>query len=354
MIRSADRLRIRLPAHPVLPGWSVVPLRLFLGGSFLAAGLDKLTDPAFLDPGAPGYLGRQIAGFAPGTPLEGFLLQFALPNATLFGVLVMGGELCIAVAVLLGLLTRFSALMGMLLNLTFFLSATWLVRPFYFGADLPYAAAWLTLALTGPGPLALDPWIRRRWLAPRAARGQAVPARGTLLTRRAFLGAGAAGLAGLALAATGLGWGVLHPRRAEALRQAPVPTPTPAAKEAPAAPSATAVAGPAATPTTTPGARRLLASAGTLAEGAGQTFTLAGGTPAILLHQGTSYRAFVTRCTHAACTVELSNGRLVCPCHGAVYDPAADGAVVAGPAPLPLPVIPLQIDPGGNVYLLEV
>jgi thiosulfate dehydrogenase [quinone] large subunit len=349
MIRSADRLRIRLPARPVLPGWSVVPLRLFLGGSFLAAGLDKLNDPAFLDPGAPGYLGRQIAGFAPGTPLADFLLQFAVPNATLCGVLVMGGELCIAVAVLLGLLTRFSALMGLLLNLTFFLSATWLVRPFYFGADLPYAAAWLTLALTGPGPLALDPWIRRRLLAPKAARGQAVPARGTMLTRRAFLGVGAAGLAGVALAASGLGWGVLHPRRAEALRQAPAPAPPPATKEASAVPTA-----PTPAPTPTSGARRLLAAPGTLAEGAGQTFTLADGTPAILLHDASGYRAFVTRCTHAACTVELSNGRLVCPCHGAVYDPAANGAVVAGPAPLPLPIIPLQIDGSGNVYLQGV
>jgi thiosulfate dehydrogenase [quinone] large subunit len=321
-------------------------LRLFLGGSFLVAGLDKLNDPAFLDPAAPGYLGKQIAGFAPGTPLEGFLRQVALPNATLFGVLVMGGELCIAVAVLLGLLTRFSALMGLLLNLTFFLSATWLVRPFYFGADLPYAAAWLTLMLTGPGPLALDPWIRRRLRVPSVAADQAASPRGVLLTRRAFLGAGIAGLAGVALAATGLGWDVLHPRRAEALRSAaaPAPTPVPAVS--------TAVSGPAATPGRSAG--RLLAATGTLAEGASQTFTLAGGTPAILLHRATGYRAFVTRCTHAACTVELSGERLVCPCHGAVYDPAANGAVVAGPAPLPLLVIPLQIDGAGNVYLQEV
>src|SRR5207253_6209061 len=98
------------------PGWAILPLRLFLGISFLAAGFDKLSDPAFLDPGARDYIGHQIAGFAPGTPLEGFLVNFALPNADLFGVMVMGGELCIAVAVLLGLLTRFSAFMGMLLN----------------------------------------------------------------------------------------------------------------------------------------------------------------------------------------------------------------------------------------------
>src|SRR5437868_14867727 len=102
----------------VIPGWTILPLRLFLAFSFLAAGWDKLSDPGFLDPSARGYIGNQIAGFAPGTPLEGFLLNFAQPNATLFGVMTMGGEICIGLAVLLGLLTRFSAAMGLLLNLT--------------------------------------------------------------------------------------------------------------------------------------------------------------------------------------------------------------------------------------------
>src|SRR2546423_1413150 len=144
-----------------LPGWAILPLRFFLAFSFLAAGWDKLSDPGFLDPSARGYIGNQIAGFAPGTPLEGFLLNFAQPNATLFGVMTMGGEICIGLAVLLGLLTRFSAAMGLLLNLTFFLSATWDVRPFYFGADLPYVFGWLTLLLAGPGPFALDTALGR-------------------------------------------------------------------------------------------------------------------------------------------------------------------------------------------------
>ena len=143
----------------------MLPLRLFLGVSFLSAGFDKLTDPSFLDPTSRDYIGQQITRFAPNTPLEGFLLNFAVPNANLFGVLVMGGELCIGIAVLLGLLTRFSAAMGMLLNLTFFLSATWDVRPFYFGADLPYSVAWFTLILMGAGPFALDVLVKR-WLSP--------------------------------------------------------------------------------------------------------------------------------------------------------------------------------------------
>lgn len=102
------------PSAIIIPGWVILPMRLFLGASFLAAGLDKLGDPAFLDPAAREYIGQQISGFAPGTPLEVFLLNVALPNAGLFGVMVMGGELCIGVAALLGLLTRGSAAMGLL------------------------------------------------------------------------------------------------------------------------------------------------------------------------------------------------------------------------------------------------
>src|SRR5438132_9401454 len=181
------------------PGWAILPLRLFLGVSFLAAGFDKLSDPAFLDPSARDYIGQQIARFAPGTPLEGFLHHFAVPNATAFGVMVMGGEVCIGVGVLLGLLTRFSAFMGLLLNLTFFLSATWDVRPFYFGADLPYSAGWLTLLMAGPGALSLDARLRQ-WLAtgPNTAddSAQVGASTGDLLTRRTFLVAGAAGPAG--------------------------------------------------------------------------------------------------------------------------------------------------------------
>src|SRR5437588_3570416 len=138
MMDKKTRKRTEIPERPVLPPWSILPLRLFLAVSFLAAGFDKLGDPAYLNPSARDYIGKQIARFATGSPLEGFLLNFAVPNAGLFGIMVMGGELCIGLAVLLGLLTRFSAFMGMLLNLTFFLSATWDVHPFYFGADLPY------------------------------------------------------------------------------------------------------------------------------------------------------------------------------------------------------------------------
>jgi thiosulfate dehydrogenase [quinone] large subunit len=320
-----------------IPGWAVLPLRFFLGGSFLIAGFDKLSDAAFLDPASRDYIGNQIAGFAPGTPLEGLLTNFAVPNANLFGVMVMGGEICIGLAVLLGVLTRFSAFMGMLLNLTFFLSATWGVRPFYFGADLPYLMGWLTLALAGPGTWALDHAVRR-WLA--AGREEkvltvSIPSPRTM-TRRAFLGLGAAVLTGFALTGAGAGWGIMHPR-----------------KDGGPQASAANVASASAPPTPPEEARgRLIAAAGAVPVGQMMTFTLPMGDPAVLVHNDVGYSAYVAICTHQNCEVQPSGGGiLVCPCHNSEFDVNAGGEVINGPARRPLSPVAVTVDPAGNVYL---
>src|SRR5690242_2980154 len=129
-----------------LPGWAILPLRLFLGVSFVWASFDKLLDPGFLNPNALSYVGNQLGAGTRDSPLAGFLTTVALPNAGLFGALVMAGELLIGLAVLLGWFTRFSAVMGLLINLVFYLTITWDVRPFYYGADIVFVFAWLTLA----------------------------------------------------------------------------------------------------------------------------------------------------------------------------------------------------------------
>ena len=59
--------------------------------------------------------------------------------------------------------------------------------------------------------------------------------------------------------------------------------------------------------------------------------------------------AFSAVCTHAGCIVSAwraANRLLLCPCHGSEYDPARQAAVVAGPAPLPLPSLPLEVVDG--------
>jgi thiosulfate dehydrogenase [quinone] large subunit len=56
--------------------------------------------------------------------------------------------------------------------------------------------------------------------------------------------------------------------------------------------------------------------------------------------------AYDTVCTHAGCTVEYdpSSGYLLCPCHGAAFDPANKAEAIAGPTNQPLATIPIHID----------
>ncbi len=59
-----------------------------------------------------------------------------------------------------------------------------------------------------------------------------------------------------------------------------------------------------------------------------------------------TFTAFAVNCTHLGCPVSwVPGGQLfLCPCHGGVY--YADGAVAAGPPPLPLYRYPTRIRDG--------
>lgn len=55
--------------------------------------------------------------------------------------------------------------------------------------------------------------------------------------------------------------------------------------------------------------------------------------------------ALLGRCTHMGCPVQLAGDGFLCPCHGGAYD--ADGQVLRGPPPLPLPRLDLAPTAGG-------
>lgn len=58
----------------------------------------------------------------------------------------------------------------------------------------------------------------------------------------------------------------------------------------------------------------------------------------IIRTSDTNYTALSTTCTHQGCTISYnsSSKRLVCPCHGAMFN--TTGAVLQGPASTPLTI----------------
>lgn len=73
------------------------------------------------------------------------------------------------------------------------------------------------------------------------------------------------------------------------------------------------------------------------------------GSPAVLVHLDSGdFVAYSAVCTHQGCTVAYQDDQLVCPCHGSIFDPANGAEVVSGPAPRPLPEVPVEVR-GGEV-----
>jgi cytochrome b6-f complex iron-sulfur subunit len=70
-----------------------------------------------------------------------------------------------------------------------------------------------------------------------------------------------------------------------------------------------------------------------------------GGVPAIIINRaGKGLIAFSRVCSHLGCLVEYSKSqnRIICPCHGAIFD--LEGNVVSGPPPKPLQRLPLKVE----------
>jgi rieske iron-sulfur protein len=62
--------------------------------------------------------------------------------------------------------------------------------------------------------------------------------------------------------------------------------------------------------------------------------------------------AYSAVCTHEGCDVsqwKKDSNRLLCVCHGSEFDPLDKAAVVAGPAPRRLPMLPITIEGGALV-----
>ncbi|MEV7557709.1 TQO small subunit DoxD [Streptomyces sp. NPDC089795] len=153
--RTAVGLRELASRHALLP------LRIFLGVTFVYAGIDKLTDPAFLSATGDGSIGDLMRGVRDTSAIPA-PVDMALHSPVGFAVALAIGEILVGLGALVGLLTRIAAVGGALIALSLWLTVSWAVTPYYYGNDLIYMMAWTPLILAGAPYLSLDSVIRSR------------------------------------------------------------------------------------------------------------------------------------------------------------------------------------------------
>lgn len=310
------------------PAQALVPLRVFLGATFVYAGIQKLSDPGFLHAGAPTYIGTQLHGFASGTPGGILLRTFALPHPQLAGIAVALTEIAVGLLVLIGLGTRVAAAVGLSLNMVLFLTASWKTSPYFLGSDIVFVFAWLPFVLAGS---AGQPALERIAAPDDVTRRQAMATGYTAVAGASIL------LAGLAAAFKGRA-----PARAtKTLAAGPTPASTPTRhrrrRKTTRVPS---------------GAVRLGASK-QLPAGSGAVYRdpVDGRADIVVRQPSGTLSACSAICTHAGCRVEYTNGELYCPCHGSAFD-SRTGAVKQGPATQPL-AVKRVIERDGSIYALR-
>ena len=147
--------------------YALLPLRIFLGVTFIYAGLDKLTDSAFFHATGTGSIGELMHGVRDSSAVPA-LVDLALKSPAGFGYAIAFGELVVGIGTLLGLFGRLAALGGALISLSLWLTVSWQTNPYYYGNDLAYLMAWLPLVLAGTPLLSADALLasRRRLRTP--------------------------------------------------------------------------------------------------------------------------------------------------------------------------------------------
>jgi thiosulfate dehydrogenase [quinone] large subunit len=305
-----------------------------LGATFVYAGLQKIFDSGFFQPGSRTFIGTQLQGFASRSMIGGLLNWMGANIAVETGLFVIAIELVVGVAVLVGFRTRWFAAAGAGMNLLLFFSATWDVTPYFLGSDSIYFVAWVTLAIAGDGGV----WtLAHRWRA-------AVDAPVDQHRRTMLLQIGGAAVGAIWVLA-------LLPRRTappavSSLIPSASPTPATTPGNSPAGP-------PQSTATTAPAGVRIGSLADLQSQGSLSYQDPKSGDPAVAVALGNNrVVAYDAVCTHAGCTVQYDPSQrvLYCPCHGAAFDPANAAAVIQGPASTPLSPLTVTLAPDGNVY----
>jgi thiosulfate dehydrogenase [quinone] large subunit len=328
----------------IAPGWYLLPLRLFLGVTFVFAGLQKLSNPNFFRIAAPGSIHAQILGSAHFSPIGGLVVHL-VGVAPWIGLVIAIGEVAVGIGTLLGLLSRIAAVGGLILSFSLFLVVSFHTAPYYTGADIVFFFAWMPFVLAGAGGApALDTWMRQRNTGvPAYADG--VDENRTVISRGAVIGLVAGGTAMFAAAVAGIG---------QVLNTSAPAAPT---ETLPGAGATSTTGGTGAPTTTTPGTPKgtSIGPAASVPVGGSAAFTdPSTGDPSLVIqHTTDQFVAFDAICPHEGCTVafQAASNIIACPCHGSEFN-SETGALVRGPATFGLTAIKIIKGANGNLYVL--
>jgi len=308
--------------------------------TFTYAALQKLTNRFFFNAANPGSIQAQLHASITASPIAP-LVRVATHAPVLVGILIAFGELAVGLGTLVGLFGRVAAAGGMALSFILFLTVSFNTTPYFYGSDIVFLFAWTPLVLGGSGAWSIDALLAGQHAKERAAAGAARVQQLHELDRRAALRKVGSGfiLATFALLTGGIaaavgrmfGTGSIQPSTgaAEHLRPAPKSAGGGSAK-------GTAIG---------------LADDVPVGGAAGFTDP-AQGIPAYVVRPSEStFAAFSAVCTHAGCTVGFYQPafQFRCPCHGSVYS-ARTGAVLRGPAVMPLPGISVERSADGTLF----
>ena len=157
---TAKRFPFNAPSNAgELSQWALLPLRVFLGVTFLFAGFQKLANPNFFIDASPISIHSQLTGAARFSPIHA-LLSHMVGLANPIGMVIAYAELAVGLGILLGLFTRIAAIGGALLSFSLFLAVSFHTTPYFTNADIVFFFAWLPFIFAGsPSQLSLDAWL---------------------------------------------------------------------------------------------------------------------------------------------------------------------------------------------------
>lgn len=131
--------------------WVWVPVRLYVGWEWLAAGWEKVTDPVWVGSQAgtavQGFLNgalQKTAGAHPSVSgwYANFINNAALPHPVLFSYLVTYGEIAVGLGLILGAFTGIAAFFGVFMNFNYLFAGTVSINPFLLLIQLFLILAW--------------------------------------------------------------------------------------------------------------------------------------------------------------------------------------------------------------------